>query len=306
MALSQRCEPHHCLGAASEQVRAFADVIRVGIAETGPNSNNPWLAEIPELVRTMPLDRTAAARIEELGRQSTVTLMWSVTDHLYAMSNCVADRTLFSVSSLARIVLEAAARTVWLNDSNSGAKLTLARHVTFHRKSIKDERDRLKKAKRHIGSGELYEHLDGLLDDCKSQIAECTDVLDRLGPDSDPESFSMTAIINEALTQANLVGMAPVSFSAHSAIVHSQPYMLLKSLNASGEPHPDMLAGRSMTVEAKLGPVLEALGVSIAMINSASRWWDNTVDTSDLVETAAQVWTIGHQHHGEPSQQLPS
>ena len=299
-----RHEPHRCLETAAQEVRAFADAIRAGTMELHPNADCPWHEDIPALVRAMQLDNGATARISGLGHRSTLPLLWSVTDHLYALSNCVDDRTLFSVSSLARIALEAAASAVWLNDDGLDAETTLARHVKLHQKSLKAECNRLGIAKERIGLGERASHVGGLLTKYTFEMDECATTLSHLGETCDSKVPKKTAIVREVLSQANLSGLAQLSYGAHSSIVHSEPFMLLNSLDVGGEVHSDMQMQKSMTVRTKLTPVLEALAASSLMVKTVSRWWDNKVDTLRLDEVVDRVQSIGRQFNDEPSEKL--
>ena len=297
-------EPHPGLVHASQEVRAFTDAIRAGTVEIRPNPSSPWLSRIPELVGGMPLVPEGAARIAGLGHLSTMTLLWSIADHLYALSNCVDDRTLFSVHSLARIVLEADARAVWLNDEGTDAETTLARHIKVHQKSLKGERARLKKAKQRFGSGEQAVGVEASLAKCNSDLFECATALNRLGNARNTKLPHNSAIVREALSQANLPGLSELSYGAHSSIVHSEPFMLLRSLDTQGAIHPNMLLQVSMTVGKKLTPVIEALTVTVSTIKAVSRRRDSTIDTRGLEEIVNRVWSVGKQHMDEPSEEL--
>lgn len=295
--------PHPCLGPAARRVRAFADAISLGTGELHPKAHCPWHEEIPALVRAMQLDNRGTERIIELGHRSTQLLTRSVTDHLYALSNCVDDRTLLSVSSLARVVLEAAAWAAWLNDDRFDAQTTLARNVKLHKKSLKAECVRLGIAKERIGSGELQSRVEGSLTECMSEMDECAFVLSHLGVVRDSTvPKSKTEIVRGMLSQANLPGLAEVSYSNHSSIVHSEPFMLLRSLDAGDEALPDMQ--KSMTVQTKLTPVLETLHVGSSLVKTMSHWWDHKVDTHSLDEIVDRVRSIGRQFKGEPCEEL--
>lgn len=253
----------------------------------------------------MPLGEGGAARIAMLGHLSTLTHLWTVTDHLYALSGCVDDLTLFSVPSLARVVLEAAASAAWLNDDTTDAKTTLARHVKVHQKSIRAERDRLKVAKKLTEPSELSEHLDGLLGRCASELDECATALRHLGNARKQGQPSKSRMVSDALAQVNLTGLSKLSYAAHSSIVHSEPYMLLRSLDAAGKLHPNMLTQMSMTVGAKLAPVVEALIVTAWMVKTVSRRWDNRVELDGLDSFVQRVKSIGRKHKDDPSERLP-
>lgn len=297
-------EPHPGLAQASEEVRGFADAIRAGTVEIRPSPSSPWLNRIPELVGSMPLDSDAAARIAGLGHLSTMTLLWSIADHLYALSNCVDDRTLFPVHSLTRIVLEADARAVWLNDDGTDAETALARHIKVHQKSLRDERGRLKKAKQRLGSGERAADVGASLAKCNSDLFECATALNLLGNARNTKLPGNSAIVKEALSRANLPGLSELSYGAHSSIVHGEPFMLLQSLDTHGALHPNMLLRVSMTVGKKLTPVIEALVVTVSTIDAVSRRWDTAIDTRGLEEMVNRVWSIGKQHMDESSEEL--
>lgn len=298
-------EPHRGLELASQEVRAFADAIRSGTVEIHPSPDGPWHTEIPELVGTMPLDRGGAARIALLGHLSTLAHLWSVTDHLYALSNCVDDRTLFSVPSLTRIVMEAAASAAWLDDDATDSRTTLARHVRVQQKSIRAERDRLKKAKKFTEAGEMSAQLDALLAKCRSELGECATALDCLGRARNEGLPSKSQVVSAALAQVNLAGLSKLSYGAHSSIVHSEPYMLLRSLDATGKPYPNMLMQVSMTVGTKLAPVVEALLVTTSMVKTVSHRWDTTIELGSLDGYVQRVTSIGKQYKDDPSERLP-
>ena len=250
----------------------------------------------------MRLESGAAERILGLGQESMQILTRSVTDHLYALSNCIADRTLFAVSSLARIAVEAAAWAAWLSDDRFDARTTLARHVKLQKKSLKAECVRLRRAKNHLGTSELAVHLDGLLDAYASELEECVRALGHLGVVPDSKVPGKTEIVRGMLSRAALPGLAEVAYGHHSSIVHSEPFMLLRSLNAGGETHADMQ--RSMTVQTKLSPVLEALRVGSWLVKTVSFWWDDGVDTHRLDELADRVHSTGAQFRDDPSEVL--
>lgn len=302
---SRTHEPHGSLVLASQEVRGFADAIRIGTVEIHPSAHSPWREEIPQLVASMPLSDGGAARIAMLGHLSTLTHLWTVTDHLYALSGCVDDLTLFSVPSLTRVVLEASASAAWLNDDSTDPRTTLARHVKLHQKSVRSERDRLKVAKTLTEPGELSEHLGGLIGRCVSELEECATALRHVGNARQEGQPSKSRLVSEALAQVNLPGLSKLSYAAHSSIVHSEPYMLLRSLDATGKLHPNMLMQMSMTVGAKLAPVVEALIVTAWMVKTVSRRWHNKIELDDLDGFIQRVQSIGRQHQDEPSERLP-
>lgn len=226
----------------------------------------------------------------------------SVTDHLYALSNCIADRTLFAVSSLARTAVEAAAWAAWLSDDRFDARTALARNAKLQKKSLKAECVRLRSAKDRLAMTELAVHVDGLLEVCASELEECVSALRHLGVVRNSKVPGKAEIVREMQSRAALPGLAEVAYGHHSSIVHSEPFMLLRSLNAGGEAHADMQ--KSMTVQTKLSPVLETLRVSSWLVKTVSFWWDNRVDAHRLDELAGRVHSIGTQFRDDPSEVL--
>ena len=227
----------------------------------------------------------------------------SVTDHLYALSNCIADRTLFSASSLARIAVEAAAWAAWLGDDRFDARTTLARNIKLQKKSLRAECVRLRSAKDRLGVSELAIHLDGLLEVYASELDECVSALRHLGVVHNSRVPGKAEIVREMLSRAALPGLAEIAYGHHSSMVHSEPFMLLRSLNAGDETYSDMQ--RSMTVQTKLSPVLETLRVSSWLVKTVSLWWDNRVDTHNLDELAGRVHSIGW-YFRDDSSEVPS
>ena len=298
-----RLVPHACLGPAAQEVRAFADAISVGTSELRPTANCPWHEEIPALVGEMRLERGATERILGLGQRTMQILIRSVTDHLYALSNCIADRTLFPVSSLARIAVEAAAWAAWLSDDRFDAQTTLARNIKLQKKSVKAECVRLRSAMDRLGVSELAIHLDGLLEVYASELDECVSALRHLGVVRNSKVPGKTEIVREMLFRAALPGLAEIAYGHHSSMVHSEPFALLRSLNAGDETYSDLQ--RSMTVQTKLSPVLETLRVSSWLVETMSLWWDNRVDAHGLDELAGRVHSIGWQFRDDASE-VPS
>ena len=302
MVSSPTHKPHRGLELASLELRTFADAIRAGTVSISPKPECPWNEEIPALVRAMPLDRQAAARITGLGHLTAMTHLWSVTDHLYALSSCVSDRTLFSVASLARIILEAAASAAWLNNDGVDGETTLARHIKIHQKSIRSERDRIKKVKKHGIAAESPERLDQMLTGCKAQLDECATALNHLGNARNAVVPSKSQIVSEVLSLINLTDFPQLSYGLHSSFVHTEPYILINSLDFAGGQGPDMSLAMSMTVGAKLAPVVESLIASTSMIKTVSHWWDTTVDTRRIDAFANRIISIVEQYQDDPSE----
>ena len=123
-------------------------------------------------------------------------------------------RTLFSVESLARIVLEAAASAAWLNNDGVDGETTLARHIKIHQKSIRSERDRIKKVKKHGIAAESPERLDQMLTGCKAQLDECATAHNHLGNARNAVVPSKSQIVSEVLSLINLTDFPQLGVSS--------------------------------------------------------------------------------------------
>ena len=106
MSTGDDVEAFDLLERASGEVRALADRMETIGGQFEARPSNPWRGKIPSLVSTYRLADDERASFcgadgkDPLGRSQTIASIWASRDHLYAISNCLVDRTVFSLMSL--------------------------------------------------------------------------------------------------------------------------------------------------------------------------------------------------------------
>lgn len=301
--LHSRPEAHRALQLASGEVRFLADRIRAGTAVITARRSNPWHTAIPDIVEGLPLDEAGRRRCIHLGQMMALAYLWSVADHLYAVSACLDDRPLFAVGSLSRIAVEAACVCAWLNEDGVTPQTVFLRHIKKQKDTLSSEQRNIK-AMLRSASGSQADELAAMREENEGWIRECRIAISRVGDLPDTKMPSATKVVGAVLEQVNLTEFPEISYRANSAFVHSDPYILFNSLDVIG-PRPELEGAQmSMTVGSKLAPVMEALLAVIAMLKTIDHSWANDIELDGIEGIVDRLSSAAREFGPYPSERM--
>ncbi len=236
-----------------------------------------------------------------MGHLMALTHLWSVTDHMYALSACLDDRPLFAVRSLSRVVEEAACVCAWLNVDGVTPATTFLRHIKRHKDSLRSEQRNIEDMLRRA-SGAHADELASMREHSGALLRDCTIAIRRFPNLPDTKMPSLSKVVGDVMEHINLTDFPDVSYRANSAYVHSDPYVMFNSLDVVG-PKPERQAAQmSMRVGTKLAPVIEALIAVIAMLKTIDHWWTNDIELAGIEGIVSRLHSAAEEFGRQPSE----
>ncbi len=282
---------------AANEIRSLADCMDE-LDPLVPKPTNPWVADIPALLeqRGVP-PRT---RDEILGNERGAALaksqaaaqVWSAQDHLHAIAVCLPQRTVFSLMSLSRIVMEAACTASWLNTNGADPAELLQRAVTLAYGHI---RNAIKQANEmsewSVLSARETKELAETIASHKMALAGFDDIGQRFGfkaKEGAPSIATRMAAAMDALRGANPDLELPPDKALlgflHGA-VHGDPNTLVGMMDT------EMAGGRrTVSLRSRLRPVLwHAVAPTVMMLKTIAHEWDTGLPVAEIEDHAANL-----------------
>lgn len=282
---------------AANEIRGLADCMDE-LDPLVPKSTNPWVADIPALLE----QRGVPSRIRDeilgnergaaLAGSQTAAQVWSAQDHLHAIAACLPQRTVFSLVSQSRIVMEAACTASWLNTNGADPAELLQRAVMLAYGHIR----RATKQADEMSAWPVLSAQDAkdLAEEHASHItalAGFDDIGQRFGfkaKQGAPPVAARMAASMDALRGANPGLELPPDKALlgflHGA-VHGDPTALMAMMDTE-------VAGgrRTVSVRSRLRPVLwHAVAPTVMMLKTISHEWDTGLPVADIEAHAANL-----------------
>lgn len=289
---------------ASSEVRALADRMEAIGEPFEARPPNPWRNRIPALVSAARLGNEQRTWIvgadgrNPLGRTQTVAAIWSARDHLYAISNCLTDRTVLSPMSLSRIVMEAACTAMWLNSDGQEPDEILWRSIALARGHLK-EQVHLGTAALHAATAWSDEEWQAISaekersQNDKSKLTRAAECLGLRTIEDVPKSPIVRDIMGHLAKNLG-VDISPAMFyKMYSGAIHSDPNTMIGMLDrdvttAEGE-------FRTVSVYTRLLPVAWAVAATTMMIKTVDHWWDTPISIEGIDDHVNELCRIAHQ-----------
>ena len=282
---------------AANEVRGLADCMHE-LDPLVPKSTNPWAAGIPALLE----QRGVPSRIRDeilgdesgaaLARSQAVALIWSAQDHLHAIAVCLPQRTVFSLVSLSRIVMEAACTASWLNTNGADPAELLQRAVTLaygHIRNATKQADEMSEWSA-LSARETKDLAEESVSH-KTDLTGLDDIGQRFGFNAKqgaPSVATRMAAAMDALRGANpdleLPPDKALLGTLHGA-VHGDPNTLMGMMDTE-------VAGgmRTVSVRSRLRPVLwHAVAPTVMMLKTIAHEWDTGLPVADIEAHAANL-----------------
>ncbi len=284
-------EAFELLERASSEVRALADRMETIGGQFEARLSNPWRREIPSLVSRHRLAAEERSSIfgadggEPLGRSQTIASIWASRDHLYAISNCLVDRTVFSLMSLSRIVMEAACTAAWLNAEGEYSNEILWRSIVLAHGNLLEQ----------VGLSKIALESTAPLSDaeCRAIIAEqehcdvskaCLEISAYalgLPPIQRANKPQIVQDIMEHLVEYLDVDVSPAIFyKMYSGAMHGDPNTMVAMLDRGAPASEHGL--RAISVHARLVPVTWAAAAATMMLTAVDHWWDTPININGI------------------------
>ena len=289
---------------ASGEVRALADRMETISGQFDTRLSNPWREEIPALVSKSSLDEEQSACLvgvngdDPLGRAQTIAAIWSARDHLYAISNCLVDQTVFSLISLSRIVMEAACTAAWLNADGEYPRESLWRSVTLARGHLLEQVNLSKIALNGTTALSDKERQSIIAEQKRSQNdRSCLEAsVGCLGllPIQRVNKSQIVQDMMRHLVEYLDPGVSPAIFyKTYSGAVHGDPNTMIAMLDR-GVPASEH-GFRTISLRSRLDPVLWTAAATTMMLKTVDHWWDTSIKTEGIDDHANGLCRIVQQ-----------
>ncbi|WP_419914163.1 hypothetical protein [Candidatus Poriferisodalis sp.] len=285
---------------AANEVRGLADCMNE-LDPLVPKPTNPWMAAIPALLeqRGVPSrtcdDILGNERGAALVKSQTAAQVWSAQDHLHAIAVCLPQRTVFSLMSLSRIVMEAACTASWLNTNGTDPAELLQRAITLAYRQIRSATKQADEMSEwHVLSARETEALAEEIASYKTTLAGFDDIGQRFGfnaKEGAPSIATRMAAAMDALRGANpdleLPPDEALLANLHGA-VHGDPNTLMGMMDTE-------VAGgmRTVSVRSRLRPVLwHAVAPTVMMLKTIAHEWETGLQVAEIETHAANLFDV--------------
>lgn len=282
---------------AANEVRGLADCMNE-LDPLVPKPTNPWMAAIPALLEQRGVPSRTRDEIlgnergAALAKSQTAAQIWSAQDHLHAIAVCLPQRTVFSLVSLSRIVMEAACTASWLNTNGADPAELLQRAVTLaygHIRRATKQADEM--SEWPVLSARDAEDLAEEDASQKSTLAGFDDIGQRFGfkaKQRAPHVATRMAAAMDALRGANPDLELPPDealLGFLNGAIHGDPNTLVAMMDTE-------VAGgrRTVSVRSRLRPVLwYAVAPTVMMLKTIAYEWDTGLPVADIEAHAAKL-----------------
>ena len=264
---------------------------------------NPWVADIPALLEQKGVPAEVCGEIlgddsgTALPRSLAANHIASAQDHLYAIALCLPQRTVLSLMSLSRIVLEAACTASWLNSNGLQPEETLWRTITLAHGHIEEAAKTANEMSgwSALSAGERQEVMKACkkyeetlvgFDDIRQRFEFGT----KLKVPGIAERMKLTMeTLREANSEIQLPPDRVVLNFLHGA-VHSDPSTFVGMMDTEVDG-----GMRTASVRAQVQPVLwHAVAPTVMMLKTIAHQWDTNFELVGIEVHATNLLNVIH------------
>ena len=282
---------------AANEVRGLADCMDE-LDPLVPKPTNPWVAAIPALLEQRGVPSRTRDEIlgnergAALAKSQTAAQIWSAQDHLHAIAACLPQRTVFSLVSLSRIVMEAACTASWLNTNGADPAELLQRAVTLAYGHIRNATKR---------SDEMSEwHVLSARDAGDLAEEDASQKATLAGLDDIGQQFGFKAKQGAPSIATRMAAAMGALRCANPGLELPPDKALLGFLNGAVHGDPNTLVGmmdtevgggmRTVSVRTRLRPVLwHAVAPTVMMLKTIAHEWETGLQLAEIEAHAANL-----------------